>query len=86
MGTRGHYLDSRPDNGRVEVACIWRTPGGWTGRRFHLGTKKEVFGAECLRHLPGAQRRGPETGEWSVGARGAVISLRLRIGTIGVAD
>ena len=25
---------------------VWETPGGWTGRRFHLGTNKEVFGAE----------------------------------------
>ena len=28
------------------AACVWQTPVGWTGRRFHLGTNKEVFNAE----------------------------------------
>ena len=37
---------SRLDDGRVEAACAWRTPSGWTRRRFHPGTNKEVFGAE----------------------------------------
>ena len=37
---------SRQDNGRVGAACVWRTPRGWTGRRFHLGTNKEVLNAE----------------------------------------
>ena len=29
------------------AACAWRTPSGWTGRRFHLGSNKEVFDAEA---------------------------------------
>ena len=40
--TDGSHLDC----GRVGAACVWRTPGGWTGRRFHLGKNKEVFDAE----------------------------------------
>ena len=39
---------SRLDNGKVGAACVWRTSGGWTGRRFHLGTNKEVFDAEVF--------------------------------------
>ena len=27
------------------AACVWQSPSGWTGRRFHLGTEKEVFDA-----------------------------------------
>ena len=37
---------SRLGDGRVGAACAWRTPRGWTGRRFHLGINKEIFGAE----------------------------------------
>ena len=35
------------DNGEVGAACVWKSPGGWTGRRFHLGTNK-VFSAEVF--------------------------------------
>ena len=38
---------SRFDTGGVGAACTWkREDGSWTGRRFHLGTNKEVFDAE----------------------------------------
>ena len=37
---------SRLDSGKVGAACAWETPSRWTGRRFHLGTNKEVFDAE----------------------------------------
>ena len=37
---------SRIDSGEVGAACVWQSPNGWTGRRFHLGTNKEVFDAE----------------------------------------
>ena len=37
---------SRLDSGAVGAACAWQTEEGWTGRRFHLGTNKEVFDAE----------------------------------------
>ena len=30
------------------MACFWRLPSGWTGRRFHLRTNKEVFDAERI--------------------------------------
>ena len=30
------------------AVCIWRTQEGWTGRRYHLGTNKEVFDAETF--------------------------------------
>lgn len=33
-------------NERVGAACAWRAPSGWTERRFHLGSNKEVFDAE----------------------------------------
>ena len=39
---------SRQDNGTVGAACVWKSQEGWTGRRFHLGTNKEVFDAEVL--------------------------------------
>ena len=38
---------SRLDNKRVGAAFVWRSQGGWAGRRFHLGTK-EVFDAEVF--------------------------------------
>ena len=37
---------SRLDSGAIGAACTWQTEEGWTGRRFHLGTNKEVFDAE----------------------------------------
>ena len=37
---------SRRDSGGVGAACVWRTPEGWTARRYHLGTNKGVFGTE----------------------------------------
>ena len=39
---------SRLDSGAVGAACAWQTSEGWDleGRHFHLGTNKEVFGAE----------------------------------------
>ena len=30
------------------AACVWGTPGGWTGRRYHLGSNKVVFDAEVF--------------------------------------
>ena len=30
------------------AAYVWRSPGGWTGCRFHLGNNKEVFDAEVF--------------------------------------
>ena len=30
------------------AACVWRTQEEWTGRRFQLGTNKEVFDAEVF--------------------------------------
>ena len=37
---------SRLDSGKVGAACVWQTPSGWTGRRYHVGTNKEVFDVE----------------------------------------
>ena len=41
---------SRQESGAVGAACVWRSPeeGGSTGRRFQLGTNKEVFDAEVF--------------------------------------
>ena len=41
---------SRQEDGAVGAACVWRSPeeGGSTGRRFQLGTNKEVFDAEVF--------------------------------------
>lgn len=39
---------SRLGNGKVGAVCVWKTPGVWAGRRFHLGTNKEVFDAEVF--------------------------------------
>ena len=40
--TDGSRLGSRA----LGAACAWQTEEGWTGKRFHLGTNKEVFDAE----------------------------------------
>ena len=52
---RGHrvantvWIDgSRLENRRVGAAFVWRSGGHWAGRRFHLGTNKEVFDAEVF--------------------------------------
>ena len=42
IGTDG----SRLDDGRVGAACSWQTRGGWTRKRFFLGSNKEVFDAK----------------------------------------
>ena len=39
---------SRQDGGRVGAADVWRTQEGWTGRRYHLGTKEEASDAETF--------------------------------------
>ena len=40
---------SRQEDSAVGAAKVWRSPeGGWTGRRFQLGTNKEVFDAEVF--------------------------------------
>ena len=39
---------SRQETGEVRAACVWETPGGWTGQRYHLATNKEVFDAEVF--------------------------------------
>ena len=39
---------SRQETGEVGAACVWETPGGWTGCRYHLGSNKEVFDAEVF--------------------------------------
>ena len=39
---------SRQGSGAVGAACVWRTQQGWTGRRYHLGSNKEVFDAEVF--------------------------------------
>ena len=36
---------SRLNSSKVRAACVWQSPGGWTGRRSHLGSNKEVFDA-----------------------------------------
>ena len=38
----------RDDSREVGAACVWRSAEGWTGRRYHLGTNKEVFDAEVF--------------------------------------
>ena len=35
-------------NKRVGAAFVWQSPSCWTGRRYHLGTNKEVFDAEAF--------------------------------------
>ena len=37
---------SRLEDDRVGAACSWQTASGWTGKRFFLGSDKEVFDAE----------------------------------------
>ena len=39
---------SRLDSGEVGAACAWRTLEGWAGKRFYLGSNKEVFDAEAF--------------------------------------
>ena len=45
LGAERHHLDRRLST-RQRQGSVWRSPGGWTGRRFHLGNDKEVFDAE----------------------------------------
>ena len=39
---------SRLENKRVGAAFVWRSLVGWSRRRFHLGTNKEVFDAKVF--------------------------------------
>ena len=39
---------SRLESKRVGAAFVWQSPGGWSGRCFHLGNNKEVFDAEVF--------------------------------------
>ena len=39
---------SRLEDKRVGAAFVWRSASKWSGRRFHLGTNKEVFDAEVF--------------------------------------
>ena len=53
VGPAGYKTDGRLPTGERGggAACVRRSPegeGGWTGRRFQLGTNKEVFDAEVL--------------------------------------
>ena len=56
--------ESRQENGEMGAVCVWRTQEGWTGRRFQLGTNKEVFDTEvfaiylALRAVEQRQERG----------------------------
>ena len=49
------------------AACVWRTQEGWTGRRYHQSTNKEVFDAEtsdiyqALRALTSGRRAATDT-------------------------
>ena len=50
-------LCSRINSGEVGAACVWQSPSGWTGRRFHVGTKKEVFDAKTFAIYQALDRR-----------------------------
>ena len=39
---------SRIESKRVGAAFVWRSPVGWLGHRYHLGSNKEVFDAEVF--------------------------------------
>ena len=39
---------ARRATGEVGAACVWESPGGWTGCRYHLGSNKQVFDAEVF--------------------------------------
>ena len=39
---------SRLGNGNIRAVCVWKIPGRWAGRCFHLGQNKEVFDAEVF--------------------------------------
>lgn len=55
---------SQKDSGGVGAAVVWQTPGGWAGRRYRLGSNKEVFDAgtyaiyQALRTLGQRQESG----------------------------
>ena len=57
---------SRQEDGRVGAACVWRTQEGWTGRRFQLGSNKEVFDAEvfAIYQAPRVVGRRQEGSHW----------------------
>ena len=80
---------SRLESRRVGAAFVWRSAGGWSRRRFHLGTNKEVFDAEVFaiyqallwfEGLQGAGRR------FTIFADSTVAIERVRTDALGPAQ
>ena len=32
----------------VGAVCVWQSPGGWAGHRYHLGGNNEIVDAEVF--------------------------------------
>jgi hypothetical protein len=43
-------------------ACVWQTLRGWAGRRYHLGSNKEVFDAETYAIYQAPRARSTDVG------------------------
>jgi ribonuclease HI len=79
---------SRFDNGRVGAACVWQTPGpgGWRGRRFFLGTNKEVFDAETFaiyQALRVFEERSESGHEFTIFSDSTAAIRRMRSDSLG---
>ena len=76
---------SRLDSGGVGAACTWRSPEGWTGRRYHLGKNKEVFDAETCATLSALRifdRRQESGSRFTIFADSTAAINRVRTDTV----
>lgn len=66
--------------------CAWHSPGGWTGRRYHLGNNKEVSGAETYAILRALKifDRGQESGRsYTIFADSTAAINRVKSDAVG---
>ena len=77
---------SRLDSGEAGAVCVWEIPSGWTGRRFHLDSNKEVFDAEVnaiCQALCIADRREESGRQYTIFADSTAEIGRIRPDSIG---
>ena len=68
--------------------CAWCSPGGWTGRRYHLGNNKKVFDVDAETHaILRALKifdRGQESGcRYTIFADSTAVINQIRSDAIG---
>lgn len=88
LGAPGHHLDRRLADRQLSGGSDTRLvlPGGWIGRRYHLGTNKEVFGAEAFaicRAPRTFDQRQESSHRYTIFADSTAAINRARSGAIG---